>query len=71
MRTLVDIEKPQLEKLDQHASRHKRSRAAVIRQAVAEYLKKHEEGGLKEAFGLWRDREVDGLEYQEKMRSEW
>ena len=24
-----------------------------------------------DAFGLWKNREVDGLVYQEKVRSEW
>ena len=24
-----------------------------------------------DAFGLWGDRAVDGLEYQERVRNEW
>ncbi|WP_274626528.1 ribbon-helix-helix protein, CopG family [Arvimicrobium flavum] len=71
MRTLVDIEEAHLRELDRLAKKKKKSRASIIRQAVAEYLEKRTPASLDEAFGLWGDRKVDGLEYQEKIRSEW
>ena len=73
MRTLVDLPREQLEALAQLGKAQGRSRAALVREAVAEYLGKHEAGSLDEAFGLWRTkREVeDGLAYQERLRAEW
>jgi metal-responsive CopG/Arc/MetJ family transcriptional regulator len=71
MRTLVDIDALHIRALDGMADREKRSRAALIRQAVAEYLEKRAASPLDHAFGLWGDRKIDGLEYQERLRSEW
>ncbi|WP_348095059.1 ribbon-helix-helix protein, CopG family [Collimonas sp.] len=48
----------------------KKSRAEIIREAIAEYLLKHKPATVG-AFGLWSDRKVDGLAYQEQARSEW
>jgi len=71
MRTLITIEEEQAKDLDRLADRQNRSRAAVIRQAVSEYLDRNSVDGPAEAFGLWGTRKVDGLRYQEKLRSEW
>jgi predicted transcriptional regulator len=71
MRALVDIEEQQIEKLDELARREKRSRAALIRQALREYIDARVAENANDAFGLWGDRAVDGLEYQERVRSEW
>lgn len=71
MRTLVDIDDSQIEDLNALAIRLKRSRAALIREAVAEYLDKNVGDDIEAAFGLWGDRKIDGLAYQEKLRSEW
>ena len=70
MRTLVDIKEPQLRKLDRLAERTKQSRAAVIRQAIDDYLEKST-GEAPDAFGLWGRGAVDGLDYQKKVREEW
>ena len=71
MRTLIDLLDVQVQALDELSRSEKRSRAALIRQAVDEYLSKRRGGAHDEAFGLWGDRRVDGLAYQEKLRSEW
>lgn len=71
MRALVDIDETQIRALDQLARKHRRSRAALIRDAVSEYLRQRPPAALDEAFGLWGDRKVDGLNYQEDLRSEW
>jgi len=70
MRTLVDIPDRQIEELIRISKAEKVSRAEIIRQAVAAFI------GMKkpdtvEAFGLWKEHEVDGLAYQEQQRSEW
>ena len=71
MRALVDIEDYQIERLDELARRQKRSRAALIRQALREYLNSRAAESAENAFGLWGGRAGDGLEYQERIRSEW
>ena len=71
MRTLVDLVDAQVEALDRLARKQERSRASIIREAVDEYLDRHRHANQDEAFGLWRDRAVDGLDYQENMRAEW
>ena len=71
MRTLVDLEIPNLKALDRLAKSEGRSRAAIIRQAVGEYLDRHRLTELDDAFGLWGNRRIDGLAYQEKLRDEW
>jgi metal-responsive CopG/Arc/MetJ family transcriptional regulator len=74
MRTLVDIPDDQIEELNKLAEREKVSRAALVRQAIADMLaaKRSVRGeGIAAAFGLWADRDEDGLAYQERLRSEW
>jgi metal-responsive CopG/Arc/MetJ family transcriptional regulator len=73
MRTLVDIPKEQLEELTRLAEREKVSRAALVRQAVADLLASKRLAGddaIAAAFGIRPDME-DGLAYQERLRSEW
>ena len=71
MRILTDIRDSQLQALDNLAKQEKISRAALIRHAVDDLLAKHRQEKQSEAFGLWGERTVDGLAYQEKLRSEW
>jgi len=71
MRALVDIEEDQIRDLDRLAKQQKRSRAALIREAVADYLKQRRLREAENAFGLWGQPRIDGLTYQEKVRSEW
>jgi len=49
----------------------KRSRAALIRQAIDDYLARRRSKQEGDAFGLWGKRKVDGLAYQKKVRGEW
>jgi predicted transcriptional regulator len=69
MRTLVDIPDDQVRALAEIARRHKVSRAALIRAAIAELIVARRVGA-KDAFGLWRGGE-DGLAYQDRVRGEW
>jgi len=71
MRILIDIDEPDLKELDRLASCERRSRAAMVREAIAEYLDRRAPQALDDAFGLWGERKIDGLVYQEKVRSEW
>jgi metal-responsive CopG/Arc/MetJ family transcriptional regulator len=71
MRTLVDIGEPQVHELDELSKQDRRSRAALIREAIDDYLAKRRAKRGGDAFGLWGKRKVDGLAYQEKVRREW
>jgi hypothetical protein len=72
MRTLIDLPDSQIQALAALCDRVKQPRAALVREAVAEYLQRHRTPqSMDEAFGLWGKDGVDGLEYQEKARAEW
>jgi len=71
MRILIDATKAQVAALDELAKREKRPRAAVIREAIDDYVARNSRrSALEESFGIWPDG-PDGLEFQEKLRSEW
>jgi predicted transcriptional regulator len=71
MRTSVDIEDAQVRALDELSKKDRRSRAALIREAINDYLAKRRGKRGGDAFGLWGKRKIDGLAYQEKVRGEW
>ncbi|MCZ6914833.1 MAG: ribbon-helix-helix protein, CopG family [Rickettsia endosymbiont of Ixodes persulcatus] len=72
MRTLVDIPDKYLNALAEIGKREKLSRAAVVREAIAIYVAKHQsKKSPDDAFGLWGKKKIDGLKYQRKIRSEW
>ena len=70
MRTLVDLPEDELEELSALSRSRKVSRAELIRQAVSGFLAQNK-AGMEDSFGLWKSKGVDGVEYQEKLRSEW
>lgn len=70
MRALVDIPDRQIDELAMICEAKKLSRAEVIRQAITFYIEKNRPSS-SDAFGIWKDRQVDGLTYQEQVRSEW
>ena len=71
MRISVDLGETQIQALDELSKKEKRSRAALIRQAIDNYLAERHGKQESNAFGLWGHRKVDGLAYQEKVRCEW
>jgi metal-responsive CopG/Arc/MetJ family transcriptional regulator len=71
MRIPVDLCDAQIQALDELSKKDKRSRAALIRQAIDDYLGKRRGNQEGDAFGLWGRHKVDGLAYQKKMRGEW
>ena len=71
MRTTVNIPEDKMRELDRLAKRREVSRAELIRQAVAGFLKQQQHGDAKDAFGIWRRKRVDGLAYQKVLRKEW
>lgn len=71
-RALVGIPEADLQSLDALSKTQHLSRSELIRQAVSLYLAHFNPPvDASEAFGLWKDRGVDGLAYQAQMRDEW
>jgi metal-responsive CopG/Arc/MetJ family transcriptional regulator len=71
MGILIDVGDSQLHELDELSKQENRSRAALIREAIDDFLAKRRSKHQGDAFGLWGKRKVDGLVYQERVRSEW
>jgi predicted transcriptional regulator len=71
MRTLIDLPDTQIQALAALCERVRQPRAAVIREAVAEYLERRAMKSADAAYGLWGAEAVDGLAYQRQARAEW
>ena len=71
MRTLVDITDDQISALAELCERLKQPRAALICEAIGEYLARRSRVRQGSAFGLWGTKAPDGLAYQRKARAEW
>lgn len=71
MRVLLNLPKDQVEALDQMRTRRGVSRAALVREAIRDYLECNQIAGLDDSFGLWQDSPVDGVEHQRLLRREW
>jgi Ribbon-helix-helix protein, copG family len=72
-RILVDVPAEDVRKLDEIAKREGKSRAAVLREAVSNYLAASRKEGFEQYFGLWARHGVtiDPHEYDRKRRAEW
>ena len=72
MRTIVSIPDEQVVALADISKQEHISRAEAIRRAVAQYVGAWKAAGsADDAFGLWRDRKTDGVEYEDRVRREW
>jgi predicted transcriptional regulator len=71
MRTLIDLPDSQIRALADLCERVRQPRAAIIREAVAEFLQRHAVKFMQSAYGRWGAEGADGLAYQEKARTEW
>ena len=70
-RVLIDLNEAQVMELTALAQREQRPRAAVVREAIGAYLAQRRQTPGRGVFGLWQGRAVDGLRYQQELRSEW
>ena len=73
MRFLADIPDDDVKWLDQLAREKGKSRAAVLREAVATYRAENAADGIEKYFGIWKDRTDigDGVEFQRRLRAEF
>lgn len=70
-RILVDLPDAQVEALKLLVEVEHRPRAAVIRDAIEAYIVQRKNALGADVFGLWKNKRVDGLEYQRELRAEW
>ena len=70
MRILIDLPDADRDQLKDLAVRRRTSRAALVREAVGEFLARQRRATLRDSFGLLTDGE-DGLAYQQRLRDEW
>src|ERR1700733_8484737 len=75
MRTIVDLPDEQIRALDAYSKKNGVSRAEAVRRAVARFLPQRPHRKLDvsghPAFGSWKRRSVDSVEFQRKLRAEW
>ena len=75
-RILADLPDEEIKRLDRIAYEQRKSRAAVLRDAVAAYQAQPADGGgdwIERGFGLWsrHDIAIDPQDYDRKHRAEW
>ena len=71
MRTVIDVPDDVIESLDRVSIVEKRSRAALIREAITDYIRMKSIPEMEAAFAVWKENVVDGLQYQNDLRDEW
>jgi predicted transcriptional regulator len=71
LRVTVDIPEADLKRVEALAQARGVSRALVLREAIEAYLLRNIGDPIEAGFGLWKDRDEDGLAYQKRMRDEW
>jgi predicted transcriptional regulator len=71
VRTVIDVPDEIIRSLDQVSEVEKRSRASLIREAIADYLRLKAVPPAEAAFGLWKETPKEGVQYQDDLRGEW
>jgi len=73
MRILADLPEEDISWLDRKAVETGRSRASLVREAIAGYRARTGDDDLEQFFGIWKDRTDigDGLAYERRIRAEW
>lgn len=72
-RILADLPDDDVQWLDQRAAEQGKSRASVLRDAVAAYRAEAPLDWLEAGFGAWKDRDDigDAVEWQRRERASW
>jgi len=68
---LIDLPDPQVRALAALCDKVNKSRASIVREAIAEYLAKYQRAPGEAAFGLWTADGPDGFDFQRDARAEW
>jgi hypothetical protein len=73
MKVLINFSEEQVDALDKIARHRKCPRMRIVQEAVGYYLSQQSlaKGESLTGFGAWKGKNVDGLQYQRKIRGEW
>ena len=77
VRTIITIDEEEKRWLESYSKIHRQSLAETIRCAVNEFKKRkakdkgHYLKVLDASFGIWKNRKIDSVEYQRKLRAQW
>lgn len=71
MRTIVNLTEEQISSLAKLCEYAHLSRAEAIRRAIDQYLDQQMQASCDNAFGIWKGKKIDSLDYQDKLRDEW
>ena len=83
MTVATDLSEEAVRMLDRLSERSHLSREELLRRAVETYVEAHRAEATAEVqgqtaaeklaplFGIWKDRNIDGLEYERALRDEW
>ncbi len=76
VRAVISFDDKELKRIDALARKTKRSRAQVIREVMSQHLKKEDvqptwKELVSQTAGMWKHKNIDGVEYQRKLRAEW
>lgn len=67
----MDIPDKMLKEIDEVAKRDSISRAEAVRRAMAEFIAGRSLPTTDSAFGIWKSRHIDALDYEDTIRGEW
>ena len=70
-RIVIDLPDEDLRLLDVIKKVQKKPRTEIIRMAISNYLENDRTSETESAFGLWRQKNGDGLVFQTALREEW
>lgn len=72
MRTLIDLPEEDINWLDRLAADQRKSRAAIVREAVSAYRAAASKDWIARGAGYWKHRTdiQDGVEYQRMIRED-
>jgi len=74
-RTIISLPQELKVWLDDYSKSNNMPTAETIREAIKAFRKKTEKESkvdlLSQTYGLWKEKNIDGLDYMESLRDEW
>jgi metal-responsive CopG/Arc/MetJ family transcriptional regulator len=71
VRTIIELPTDLVKDLDSLAEKQEISRAEAVRRAVTDYISARKSSRSDAAFGIWKSRHIDPLDYQDSLRNDW
>ncbi len=71
MRTTIYLTDEQVKGLAAYCAVERISRAEAVRRAIDLFLREQNRDAARKAFGSWKGRGIDAVEYVRELRAEW